>query len=140
MEREACKGHPVARLYRYRLQEACKGHPEAHVRVKGHALWQTGPFVWCRRCGHLGRQFVDGLGERCRGVVQAGGTASRLRNLAAGRSPYAKVSSAVIGRPTRLTLATWLQWRGIRRDLDDDPVAPEVADALRDDDVECDAD
>ena len=56
----------------------------------------------------------------------------RRQKLAAGQSPYEKMSSAAIGVPTRLTLETWLGWRGL--DIAGD--AEGIVAALEDGEVE----
>ena len=104
-----CEGHPAAR--KLILEDL-----DVHVRVRGHDMWSIGQYVWCKRCAHLTKHLVVGLGSRCPAAVQAGGPRSRWRNLMAGRSPYAAVKDSPIGVPRRLTLEAWLGLRGLLRD------------------------
>ena len=89
------------------------------VKVRGHRLWQTGPYVWCSLCGSHAHLSVRGLAEPCRGSIPSRAASGAWRNrswkranLAAGRAPCAKVQDAPIGTPARLTLEQ-LGWAGL---------------------------
>ena len=98
-------------------QQECEGSSAVRVPLdtlgkyavsRGHRLWQTGPYVWCRRCGCFTSRRLRGLAELC-GVRKA--SVQARDNLAAGKRPAAKRSEPEVGRPVRLTVAKWLEWR-----------------------------
>ena len=94
----------------------CGGHAAAQLTIQfgaqavtdqGHVLWKTGPWVWCRRCGHHAQQRLAGLRTRCPGHPEQ---TWQLGNLCAGRAPKAKVRDRPVGTPTPLTLSDWDNW------------------------------
>ena len=105
MDKAGCAGHAIAKLVLEDLGP--------YVVVNGHKLWQTGPFVWCARCGCHTQLKVRALAKQCRGAGHCvAGPGARRANLRAGRAPYAKAGDAQLGEPARLTLETWLRWTG----------------------------
>ena len=71
-------------------RSACKGSP-LEQPGDGHDLWQTGPYLWCTRCGSFtsGQRMARGIKAVCIGRRGLGlkGTAV-VRRLQAGCSPY----------------------------------------------------
>ena len=111
LDKAGCSGHSTVRLVLDDLGP--------YVRVHGHRLWKTGPYVWCALCGSHAHLRIRGLDGRCRGklVSTSGGVARGRANLRAGRAPKAKVGDEPAGVPVRLTLHQWLVWKGILADL-----------------------
>ena len=93
-------GHAAAAL---RVQ---RGPGDGQARAQGHALWRTGPVVWCARCGKYARQAARALLLPCRGAAQ---NTDRwvLGNLRAGRMPKASRADAAVGVPRVLTCEEW---------------------------------
>ena len=78
--------------------------------IMGHALWQTGQYVWCARCGAHGAKAPKRLKLQCRMAFAA--SALRVRdNLAAGLGLTARVGSDRIGAPCRFPPRSWLAFQ-----------------------------
>jgi hypothetical protein len=60
----ACSGHPAAAMVASVLQ--------TYPVVKGHALWKTGIYVWCSRCGAHGSKAPKLLKKLCKGRLPNG--------------------------------------------------------------------
>jgi hypothetical protein len=97
-----CRGHPAAAM----VVDVLQMYPV----VLGHALWQTGDYVWCARCGAHGSKAPKGLKKQCRAVASISGARAR-DNLSSGRAPAAKRRDERIGAPSRFTLRTWLAFQ-----------------------------
>ena len=114
-ERWRCAACFVTTAATRRFDTVCNGHPAAalvasvlqtYPVVRGHALWKTGIYVWCSRCGAHGSKAPKLLKLPCKGKLPNG---PRVRdNLASGREPAARRDSEKIGAPFRFTLRAWL--------------------------------
>merc|ERR1712129_8694 len=119
-----CKGSTCAKMLLDELGP--------YVRVKGHNLWRTGPYLWCAKCGSYTKRCVRGLGRQCRhGIPEAArGQLAGWKNLAAGKAPRAKRCDEPIAQARRVTLAEWLQELGQWEELHEMAAAVEAGAVL----------
>ena len=90
-----------------------------YVRVKGHHLWRTGPFLWWAKCGAYSQRCIRALGKQCRhGIPEsARGQLAGWKNLAEGKPPRARRRDKPIAKAHRVTLEEWLQELGQLEEL-----------------------
>ena len=105
--------------------------------MSGHVIWATGPYLWCKRCGHHSKQKVYNLASQCMPPDKSKrGLWNRYARLSNGQSPYARAADERIGVPHRVTLEQWLALRGIS--LDGAPEPQQVDAAIQLDAIERD--
>ena len=100
--RSECPGSVVERI----------GVPlEWYVTIRGHKLWQNGPWTWCARCGCHSRQRVVGLAKWCSPKTER--QSRELGNLRQGKGPRGGPATRCPPCvPARMTLADWVVMAG----------------------------
>ena len=101
--RTTCSGHAAVRM----VLDSLRGF----VMAKGHALWRTGPFVWCGRCGCHSSKYIRGFALECKGALSNREYKRHRGNLASGKRALAKKGEPAIATPQRLTVQAWLDWK-----------------------------
>ena len=111
--RETCKGHPIVAQpsVRKRLWTKTKGsgaqhYPRPEEELSwigpGHALWQTGHYKWCNKCGAISASRSVHLADPCFGKPRSKRARDSRARLRKGHCPTGK--AILIGQPRSLGL------------------------------------